>query len=90
MKNKSGRPDSTKNSLVYPEEMLDNETQQATTGSGHNGRGQAIAQTELTCAVPQVERILDMCEISYEIHISLNFSFIFGGIILILFDIKPL
>ena len=40
-KNKSGNPDSTSNSLAHPEETLDNETLQATTHSGHNGRGQA-------------------------------------------------
>ena len=53
-KNKCGNPDSTNNSLAHPEETLDNETLQATTSSGHNGRGQAKAQTELTCAVSQV------------------------------------
>ena len=41
------------------------------------------------CAVSQAEHILNMCEIGYEIHISLNFSFKFGGIIVILFNIKP-
>ena len=87
MKNKSGNPDSTFNRLAHPEEMLDNETQQATTG--HNGRGQAKAQTELMCAVSQEERILNMCEIGYEIHISLNSSFKFGETILILLNIKP-
>ena len=87
-KNKSGNPDSTNNSLVHPEETLDNENLQATTRSGHNGRGQANAQTEFTCAMPQVERILNMYEIGYEINISLNFSFTFGGIILILLNIK--
>ena len=35
------------------------------------------------------ERILDMYEIGHKIHISMNFSFILGGIILILFNIKP-
>ena len=35
-----------------------------------------------------VERILNMCEISYENHISPNFSLKFGEIILILFN-KP-
>ena len=87
-RNKSGNPDSTKNSLAHPEETLDNETLQATTRSGHNGRRQAIAQTELTCAMSQVERILNMYEIGCEIHISLNFSFKFERIILILFSIK--
>ena len=42
-KNKSGEPDSTNNSLAHPEEMLDNESLQATTHSGPNGRGQAKA-----------------------------------------------
>ena len=62
---------------------------QATTRSGHNGRGQAKAPTELTCAVSQAEHILSMCEIGYEIDISLNSTFKFGGIILILLNIKP-
>ena len=88
MKNMSGNTYSTNNSLAHPEEMLDNETLQATTHSGHNGRRQAIEQTEMTCAMSQAERIFNMCEIGYGIHISLNFSFKFGGIILILFDIK--
>ena len=73
MKNKSGNPDSTNNSLEHPEEALDNETLQATTRSGHNGRGQAKAQIELTCAVSQSELILNMCEMSYDNHISLCF-----------------
>ena len=64
-KNKSENTDSTNNSLVHPEETL-----QATTRSGHNGRGLAKAQTELTYSVFQAERILNMCEIGYEIHIS--------------------
>ena len=89
MKNKSGNPYSTNNSLAHPEETLDNETLQATTRSGHNSKVQTTAQTEKMCAVSQAERILNMCEIGYEIHISLNFSFKFGGIILILFNIKP-
>ena len=59
--------------LTYPEEAHGNETLQAITRSGHNGRGQAKAQTKLMCAVSQAERILNMCEISCEIHISLNF-----------------
>ena len=88
-KNKSGNPDSTNNSLAHPEETLDNKALQATTRSGHYARGQAKAQTGLTCAVSQAERILNMCEIGYEIHLSLNFSFKFGGIILILLNIKP-
>ena len=48
MNNKSGNQDSTNNSLAHPDETLDNETLQATTHSGHNSRGQAKAQTELT------------------------------------------
>ena len=88
-KNNYGNPDSTNNSLAHPEETLDNETIQATNSSGHNGRGQVKAQTELTCAVSQAKRILNMCEISYEIHISQNLPFQCGGIILILFKIKP-
>ena len=43
-----------------PEETIVNETLQATTRLGHNGRGQAKAQTELTCAVSQAEHILTM------------------------------
>ena len=70
--NKSGNPDSTNNSLVHPEETLDNEALQATTRSGHNGRGQAKAQTVLTLARSQAERLLNICEIGYEIHISRN------------------
>ena len=73
----------------HPEETLDNEALQDATRSGHNVRGQAKEQTELTCAVSLAERILNMSEIGYEIHTSLNFSFKFGGIILILFNIKP-
>ena len=64
-KNKSVSPDSTNNSLAHPEETLDSETLQATIRSGHNGRVQAKAQTELTCAVSQTERMLNMCEIDY-------------------------
>ena len=41
------------------------------------------------CVVSQTERILNICEIGYEIHQSLNFSFKLGGIILILLNIKP-
>ena len=44
-KNKCGNPDSTNNSFAHPEEMLDNETLQATTRSVQNGRGQAKAKT---------------------------------------------
>ena len=88
-RNKYGNPDSTNNSLAHPDQPLDNETIQATTRSVHSGRRQAKAQTELTCAVSQAERILSMCEICYEIHLSQNFSFKFGGIILMLFNIKP-
>ena len=89
MKSKCGNPDSTNNSLSHPDETLDNETLQATTRSGHNGRGKAKAQTELTCAMSQGERMLNMCEIGKEIHIFLNFSFKLGVIILILFNNKP-
>ena len=46
-------------------------------------------RTELMCAVSQAERILNMFKIGHEIHISLNFSSKFGGIILILLNIKP-
>ena len=60
MKNKSGNPNSTNNSLAHPEEMLDNETLQATIRSGHNSRGQVKAQTELMCTMSQVERILNI------------------------------
>ena len=77
MKNKSGNQYSTSNSLLNPEETLDNETQQATTCSGHNGRRHAKSQTELTCVMSQDERILNMCEIGYKIHISPNFSYKF-------------
>ena len=73
-KNESGNPDSTTSSLVHRKETLDNETLQATTRSGQYGRRQAKAQTELTYAVSQAERILNMCEIGYEIHISLNLT----------------
>ena len=45
-KKKYGNPDSTNNSFAHPEETLDNEDQQATTRSGHNGGGQAKVQTE--------------------------------------------
>ena len=75
--NKSGNPDSSNNSLVHPWETLDKEILQATTRSGHNSRGQAKMQTKLMCAMSQAECILDMSEIGYEIHISLNFSFQF-------------
>ena len=67
---KSGNSDSSNNRLAHPKETLDNETQQATTRSGHYGRGQAKVQTELTCAVFQAERILNMREVGYEIHMS--------------------
>ena len=75
--------------MAHPEEMLDNETLQARTHSGHNGRGQAKAQTKDTYAMSQVEHIMNMSEIGYEIHISLNFSLKFGGIIPVLFNIMP-
>ena len=55
----------------------------------HNSREQAKTQTELMCAVAQAERMVNMCEISYEIQIFQNFSFKFGGIIHTLFNIKP-
>ena len=86
-KNKSGRQDSTNNSLAHPEETLDSETLQATTRSGHGDRGQTKVQTELMCVVSQAEQILNMCEIDYEIHISEFFIQIWTNI-LILFDIK--
>ena len=35
----------------HPEKTPDNESLQATTRPGHNNRGQAKAQTKLTCAV---------------------------------------
>ena len=56
-KNKSGYPDLTNNYLAHPEETLDNEALQATTRPDHNGGGQATAQTQLTCAVSQAERM---------------------------------
>ena len=45
--------------------------------------------TGLACAVSQAVRMLNISEIGYEIRISLNFSFKFRGIILILFKIWP-
>ena len=60
IKIKSGNPDATNNCLACNEEALDNETLQATTRSGHTDRGQAKAQTELTCALSQAEHILNM------------------------------
>ena len=45
--NKAGNPDSTNSSLEHPEETLDNESLQATTRSGHNGRGQAEAENQI-------------------------------------------
>ena len=66
-KNKSGNTYSANNSLTHPEQTLDNETLQATTRSSHNGRGQLKAQTEFTCSMSQAERILNICEIGYEI-----------------------
>ena len=63
MMNKSGKPDFTDNRLAHPDETL-----KATTRSGHNGKGQWKAQTELTCAASQAERILNMCEIGYKIQ----------------------
>ena len=85
----SGNPDFTNNSLAYPDETFDDEIPQAKTRSGHNGRGQAKVQTKDTCAVSQEERVLNICEIGYEIHVSLNCSFKLGVVILILFNIKP-
>ena len=41
------------------------------------------------CAVSQEELILNMNEIGYETHLSLNFPFKFGGIIPILLKNKP-
>ena len=60
--NKSGNPDFTNNNLTHPEETLNKETLQSTAHSGHNSRdrGQTKTQTELTCAMPQVEHILNM------------------------------
>ena len=43
----------------------------------------------MTCVVSKAERILNIYVIGFEIHISLNFSFKFVGIIVILFIIKP-
>ena len=86
---KSGNPDSTNNSIAHLEETYDNETLQTTARSIHNGRGHAQGLTKLTFAVSQAEHILNMCEIGYEIHISLNFSLKFGVVVLILFNIKP-
>ena len=43
----------------------------------------------MTCAVSQSGRILNMHEIGYAIHISVNFLLKLEGIILILFIIKP-
>ena len=48
-----------------------------------------VKRTELTCAVSLAGRILNICEIGKEIYISLNFSFKFGGIIPMMFIIKP-
>ena len=75
--------------MVHPEESLDNETLHATTRSGHSGRGQAKGQTKLSCAVSLAGRILNTCVIGYVIHISVNFPFKVGGIILLWFIIKP-
>ena len=58
MKNKYENPDTTNNRLAHPEETLDNETLQATTRSGHNGREQAKAQT------------IDVCRVSGRAHIE--------------------
>ena len=69
-RNMSGNPDSTNNSLAHPEKTLFNETLQASTHSGSNGRGQAKTQTKDTCAMSQAGCILNMCEIGYAIHVS--------------------
>ena len=69
-KNKYRNPYSTNNSLAHHDKTLDNETLQATTRSGHNGTGQAKAQTDLMCSMSQARRILNMYESSYEIHVS--------------------
>ena len=45
-------------------------------------------QAEFMCAVSQAECILSVCEIGYVIHMSLNFSFKLGGVVIILFYIK--
>ena len=47
-KNMFGNPGSNNNSLAYPERTHENENLQATTRSGHSGRGQAKAQSEFT------------------------------------------
>ena len=46
-------------------------------------------RTALACAVSLAEDILNIFEIGYEINISLNCSFKFRGIIIILFTTKP-
>ena len=56
-KKRSENPNSTNNKSTHPEETLDNKALLATNRSGHNGSGQANAQTELTCAVSQTEHI---------------------------------
>ena len=71
MKNTSENPDSTINSLTHYEETVNDKALQAITPSGHNGRGQVKAQTELAYAVSQALCILDMCQI----HISRKFTF---------------
>ena len=53
MKNTSENPDSTINILAHSEETVDDKALQAITPSGHNGRGQVKAQTELAYAVSQ-------------------------------------
>ena len=73
-KNKYENPDSTNNSLAHPEETLDNEALQTTTRSGQKGRGQAKAQTELTCAVSQAERILNIIIIIITVISKCHFS----------------
>ena len=54
---KYGNPNSTNNSLAHSEEMLDNETLQATTRSSHDVRGQVKARTILCCYARETGRI---------------------------------
>ena len=49
-----------------------------------------VIRNGLTPKKSQAERILNIFEIGYEIHISMLFSSKFGGIIIVLFNIKPL
>ena len=66
--------DSNNNSLVHPEEALDNETLQATTQSDDIGRGQAKSETELTCDVSQAYWTWTISVMKYKYQ---NFSFKF-------------